>query len=233
MLQWGRTLSSAESAEGISEAQAAKELQWGRTLSSAESENGRKIVEERAMASMGPHSFKCGKGISCATSSRRKSASMGPHSFKCGKVDWLFYTPLASLFASMGPHSFKCGKARRVLACRRRGAPLQWGRTLSSAESPPKDPSKLEAFELQWGRTLSSAESRHPPRRKRQAGNRFNGAALFQVRKETNSAFGSDKEAMLQWGRTLSSAESALYVLPLLIDADASMGPHSFKCGKS
>ena len=46
--------------------------------------------------------------------------------------------------------------------------------------------------------------------------------------KSSNTAhFGS-----LQWGRTLSSAESAGFYDGNLGETPASMGPHSFKCGK-
>ena len=62
---------------------------------------------------------------------------------------------------------------------------------------------------------------------------RFNGAALFQVRKKVKERKQIMQIKVLQWGRTFSSAEKA----PLLIfppaPARASMGPHFFKCGKS
>ena len=65
-------------------------------------------------ASMGPHSFKCGKVIRPSTKPLPIHASMGPHSFKCGKdIDGF-----ESMFvdgASMGPHSFKCGKIFALL----------------------------------------------------------------------------------------------------------------------
>ena len=59
---------------------------------------------------------------------------MGPHSFKCGKVG-VDGTLIKEVLASMGPHSFKCGK---FVLIGRKGTfddGLQWGRTLSSAES--------------------------------------------------------------------------------------------------
>ena len=110
-------------------------LQWGRTLSSAERRHpsAARCVGEKA--SMGPHSFKCGKEmtststvpmcprlqwgrtLSSAESSRAAhrqtasdEASMGPHSFKCGKQIVSGALTLAPADASMGPHSFKCGK---------------------------------------------------------------------------------------------------------------------------
>ena len=109
----------------------------------------------------------------------------------------------------MGPHFFKCGKS-----------------LTRRAES-----SKVE--ELQWGRTFSSAE------RIRQvvvAGDRalgFNGAALFQVRKETPNKGDVVAYTGLQWGRTFSSAESHSLYDEDFRKCEASMGPHFFKCGKT
>ncbi len=112
-------------------------LQWGRTLSSAESPpfsafgrsigrfNGAALFQVRKVevvlaspdaitqASMGPHSFKCGKLCSPENQApRRRGASMGPHSFKCGKPNFLGNSTISPQKASMGPHSFKCGKVR-------------------------------------------------------------------------------------------------------------------------
>ena len=60
---------------------------------------------------------------------------------------------------------------------------LQWGRTLSSAEVPYTVRSDAGWKELQWGRTLSSAEVHDRILAKIPLLKRFNGAALFQVRK--------------------------------------------------
>ena len=85
---------------------------------------------------------------------------------------------------------------------------------------------------------------------------RFNGAALFQVRKVGQSIIRRANPNGLQWGRTFSSAESedetkaliakielqwgrtfssAESLISLLLGSrfdSASMGPHFFKCGK-
>ena len=60
-------------------------LQWGRTLSSAErvAPSGKQAY--KLVASMGPHSFKCGKSVVLKSTPFAPRASMGPHSFKCGK----------------------------------------------------------------------------------------------------------------------------------------------------
>ena len=61
VLQWGRTLSSAESiSAGLSSGRQLC-LQWGRTLSSAESAPAIRSELVARDPSMGPHSFKCGK----------------------------------------------------------------------------------------------------------------------------------------------------------------------------
>ncbi len=60
----------------------------------------------------------------------------------------------------------------------------------------------------------------------------FNGAALFQVRKAKNLTTSRNDDMVLQWGRTLSSAERTVNREPGPTTVRASMGPHSFKCGK-
>ena len=85
--------------------------------------------------------------------------------------------------ASMGPHFFKCGKPAFLRGLPLMDAALQWGRTFSSAERnfEPVAPNIIAA--LQWGRTFSSAERNGRPHGKWKTARRFNGAALFQVRK--------------------------------------------------
>ena len=61
---------------------------------------------------------------------------------------------------------------------------------------------------------------------------RFNGAALFQVRKEDQRLLMRKHCETLQWGRTFSSAESDPEELKRIAQITASMGPHFFKCGK-
>ena len=63
-------------------------------------------------------------------------------------------------------------------------------------------------------------------------GRGFNGAALFQVRKVGNTYEWPAWTFRLQWGRTLSSAERSGKKRPDPHGKPASMGPHSFKCGK-
>ena len=59
----------------------------------------------------------------------------------------------------------------------------------------------------------------------------FNGAALFQVRKCQSARWSIGLQLLLQWGRTLSSAEVEPSHSPERDAGQASMGPHSFKCG--
>ena len=61
---------------------------------------------------------------------------------------------------------------------------------------------------------------------------RFNGAALFQVRKDSHFALPVQHHNPLQWGRTFSSAESNTNQQQEDEFYSASMGPHFFKCGK-
>ena len=108
----------------------------------------------------------------------------------------------------MGPHFFKCGKYGTLKALEERTYGLQWGRTFSSAESG------------RFNRQISSSSFC------------FNGAALFQVRKEKLSTSQQTLSALLQWGRTFSSAESRNKDDNHFVASLASMGPHFFKCGK-
>ena len=109
----------------------------------------------------------------------------------------------------MGPHFFKCGKNVDDGFGDENPDMLQWGRTFSSAES------------LSWGRTLQPLicarfngaalfQVRKVERHVfvEQIAHCFNGAALFQVRKvvEVDAKSGVYR-ITLQWGRTFSSAE--------------------------
>ena len=85
---------------------------------------------------------------------------------------------------------------------------LQWGRTLSSAESSllhhgaqPFFPASMGPHSFKCGKRAQSID-RH------RLDHRFNGAALFQVRKGPNCLPSQAGIFLLQWGRTLSSAES-------------------------
>ena len=159
-LQWGRTLSSAESTEHQAGKNEAKMLQWGRTLSSAESL---------------PSIVSFGGGVGCFN----------------------------------GAALFQVRKAFIMVQLPEPYPELQWGRTLSSAESGFWNRRLLrDRLSLQWGRTLSSAESLYASNFTVAAELRFNGAALFQVRKADSAAMKPKSLLVLQWGRTLSSAES-------------------------
>ena len=83
----------------------------------------------------------------------------------------------------MGPHSFKCGSKDSRIRDAHFCPGLQWGRTLSSAEVLSWRKKRWRKPPLQWGRTLSSAEVIDPERNNQRRSKRFNGAALFQVRK--------------------------------------------------
>ena len=185
------------------------------------------------------------------------------------------------MLASMGPHFFKCGKKYLAAKHDRSLQRLQWGRTFSSAERRLTINDKPEHDWLQWGRTFSSAESagassadvrvrfasmgphffkcgkKGAKTHEQHIKKRFNGAALFQVRKAKIMKPFAHLVSSLQWGRTFSSAErpgsGILYGAPGSLqwgrtfssaerqrqEGDwnirriASMGPHFFKCGKA
>ena len=204
---------------------------------------------------MGPHSFKCGKPKNHPRDERQSKASMGPHSFKCGKIlnrqsqtpppslQWgrtlssaerLFvgHRSFGPLIASMGPHSFKCGKMSWIIEMCKICPKLQWGRTLSSAESQPSPSDTRLIRHASMGPHSFKCGKVDEDGREVEGVERFNGAALFQVRKAVHSTACRRMPAVLQWGRTLSSAESQVTLSLRMDSATASMGPHSFKCGK-
>ena len=175
-------------------------LQWGRTLSSAEvllatflsglrlpSFNGaalfqvrkywRKVIywRLRLVASMGPHSFKCGSIMICPVNEKGRDASMGPHSFKCGSCFSIFIPCLFVL----------CFNGAALFQVRKLAPP---------AESP------TQRAELQWGRTLSSAEVRGYIHHNDLPAECFNGAALFQVRKSPNRQTASQRSSGASMG---------------------------------
>ena len=140
---------------------------------------------------------------------------------------------------------------------RERQKELQWGRTLSSAErddiwaGDELDEERFNGAALFQVRKVDETAVREL-----QQAASFNGAALFQVRKEATTGNSGEKSTLLQWGRTLSSAESSSYERNSIagsslqwgrtlssaerpnndksacLPSKASMGPHSFKCGK-
>ena len=162
----------------------------------------------------------------------------------------------------MGPHSFKCGKQGALQQSLTGINMLQWGRTLSSAESPVQASrvslpplASMGPHSFKCGKDFGKVRCTNPvsasmgphsfkcgkktsKRCCKRARKGFNGAALFQVRKEISMQCSALWRTSLQWGRTLSSAESRI-VLELVsfwnsyrFGTRASMGPHSFKCGK-
>ena len=157
-------------------------------------------------ASMGPHSFKCGSSASISTMSacracfngaalfqvrkfshrrRRRRvfpASMGPHSFKCGSPDETG-AHAAEPAASMGPHSFKCGSTTSFGEITEAEKTLQWGRTLSSAEVYVNLIFSYKGSTASMGPHSFKCGSQTGHRNLFRWLNRFNGAALFQVRK--------------------------------------------------
>ena len=74
---------------------------------------------------------------------------------------------------------------------------------------------------------------KEPPRETGESRQRgFNGAALFQVRKAQMQRAMRHSRPKLQWGRTFSSAERQANAIGRSDSSAASMGPHFFKCGK-
>ena len=110
--------------------------------------------------SMGPHSFKCGKRYKGGAQVRpHRRTSMGPHSFKCGKPSRQNLRRRRRIYFN-GAALFQVRKGLKASHVEETNKELQWGRTLSSAESVFESRNQRgPASALQWGRTLSSAES--------------------------------------------------------------------------
>ena len=182
-------------------------LQWGRTFSSAESIDIYTQSVIKWFSSMGPHFFKCGKKIDWLFCRHTHAVFNGAALFQVRKdcqsvqptTDPSFFNG-AALFQvrkatviSIGSSPVELFNGAALFQVRKvairnsmaaTGQVLQWGRTFSSAESQRPSISFARMAFLQWGRTFSSAESvqlglivNHDPEL-------FNGAALFQVRKE-------------------------------------------------
>ena len=158
-LQWGRTLSSAENIVSRTTRLTAIKLQWGRTLSSAENACHVYNLLLRSVASMGPHSFKCGKkgdgGFSAPIEAVLQWGRTLSSAEKCARR--VIANPPWRGFNGAALFQVRKSVLRTASIFSSNG--LQWGRTLSSAEKIlDKVDSVVEARLLQWGRTLSSAE---------------------------------------------------------------------------
>ena len=132
---------------------------------------------------------------------------MGPHFFKCGKQACVAAVG-DDWIASMGPHFFKCGKMPK--------ADQQRHRVYASMGPHFFKCGKIPQIAARFFAILG-----------------FNGAALFQVRKNGDDLTAKINAIELQWGRTFSSAEKEERKDNDYKDGRASMGPHFFKCGKN
>ena len=180
---------------------------------------------------MGPHFFKCGKvtrerkettperelqwgrTFSSAESSSfalplrtALGASMGPHFFKCGKQAVGRISQIQRP-ASMGPHFFKCGKVRKTSLYSQFARASMGPHFFKCGKMPEKSPlnslvPRFNGAALFQVRKVAK-EAGIPVARLR----RFNGAALFQVRKVIPVFPILPTPQLLQWGRTFSSAE--------------------------
>src|SRR5256885_271134 len=107
---------------------------------------------------------------------------MGPQSFDCGSQP---LGPRAVAHEGMLQWGRSLSTAEvlaRSSARFRTTDSLQWGRRLSTAEVTLVELGESRFFLLQWGRSLSTAEV-HPFRRPTAPEGRFNGAAVFRLRK--------------------------------------------------
>ena len=181
---------------------------------------------------MGPHFFKCGnvrslysaiktprcfngaalfqvrKHFQNIASDASDASFNGAALFQVRKHPVQALDHLCGILASMGPHFFKCGNNWV-------NADFFYGLQASMGPHFFKCGNKRLAVGLAKTRS------------------RFNGAALFQVRKPSPVDDMITAEEKLQWGRTFSSAETRMRRTAEVAEKLASMGPHFFKCGNS
>ena len=131
---------------------------------------------------MGPQSFNCGNDCQHpAPTNRPLYRFNGAAVFQLRKPLAMFANQ-GFFAASMGPQSFNCGNAsmRTTWPAPRE---LQWGRSLSTAETVAHRRRYNARAVLQWGRSLSTAETRVADTVSKAEIMSFNGAAVFQLRK--------------------------------------------------
>ena len=128
---------------------------------------------------------------------------MGPHFFKCGKFAFHFARS-ECVNASMGPHFFKCGKSSAHRYFPAGNVRLQWGRTFSSAEREPVANLSSVTASCFNGAALFQVRKEMCQNNWQTSGTRFNGAALFQVRKVVH-------EYVMVWGRRRRFNGAALF----------------------
>ena len=185
-LQWGRSLSTAETAGGVNGCSAKLRLQWGRSLSTAETAIGGPQPRPCRCCFNGAAVFQLRKPIGRHTALVGATASMGPQSFNCGNDG---DAGLRGDRSFNGAAVFQLRKPLEPMGRPQWRQVLQWGRSLSTAETVHRAP-RGEAFlasmgpqsfncgnadplkatramkcstGLQWGRSLSTAETIRSP----------------------------------------------------------------------
>ena len=205
-LQWGRTFSSAERAITASDGTANSLLQWGLTFSSAESANPNRGTPNRLASFNGAALFQVRKVENCVMNQVKLRLLQWGRTFSSAERLVLTKQDVIDIVLQWGRtfSSAESGLRPIGITTLRR---LQWGRTFSSAERIAKRATLTPKLMLQWGRTFSSAESDASVCRRihsflasmgphffkcgkssqacleAPSRARFNGAALFQVRK--------------------------------------------------
>ena len=181
-------------------------LQWGRRLSTTETGRWREVLRQIARASMGPSSFNDGNFSTCSF-------------FRC------------KLSGFNGAVVFQRRKLPDVDKVLKDETPLQWGRRLSTTETPETADITPPSSSASMGPSSFNDGNRKCEIYEAFASGRFNGAVVFQRRKPVTYIGENHAPATLQWGRRLSTTETKHgRLLPCIPDA-ASMGPSSFNDG--
>ena len=157
---------------------------------------------------MGPHFFKCGKGWKCTSRALTKIRFNGAALFQVRKGQSSKRASWQSSKRFNGAALFQVRKATALKQIAVEQEELQWGRTFSSAERPDESIKAKNVWSASMGPHFFKCGKCAARRIQRSRLGRFNGAALFQVRKGGSLPAFPLPMALLQWGRTFSSAES-------------------------
>ncbi len=134
------------------------------------------------LASMGPQRFSCGNAPPVAAPAPFVAASMGPQRFSCGNHAPTLHQ-IHHQTASMGPQRFSCGNASASPAALGRLRQLQWGRSVSAAETWRRLTRGTVMVSASMGPQRFSCGNGQGARADELGRRRFNGAAAFQLRK--------------------------------------------------
>ena len=133
----------------------------------------------------------------------------------------------------MGPHFFKCGKELKLVNKIFNQFSLQWGRTFSSAERMTMPAFGVSVLLASMGPHFFKCGKLVEATKCGNGIGRFNGAALFQVRKDAITRLGCMHRDGFNGAALFQVRKAYNSKFHNRKKRRASMGPHFFKCGKA